>query len=384
MKDLRIDIGGAFSPWGITVAVWCGIGVLFLLFGDRLYDLTEQFYVALALWCGTLVPIALTTYNLLPDRCEAPRAEGIDVNPYCYYGLLALTLVLSPLHIRGVLASLQAYDFDNFLLGLRMFALEDGYIAFPRYAYVLSHVVLIVSLWAYPRIPLWALVCSVTAALAEALLIMEKGGIFFVLLCCIYVLYERRKIHLRTIGISIGLIFVLFWLMNAFREGMTSEIGESDFLFDFLGMYVMSPAVAFGRSVQDISTQFGANTFETIYLFLHRFGANVEVQDKVQEFVFVPVSTNVYTIMRPFFRDFGYTGVAVFGAIYGILTGILYRCSRNGNGFCRCLYTFVVTMLVLQFYQENIFLGLVYVLQLSFFLWLITQRKIQWSKTSIK
>ena len=116
---------------------------------------------------------------------------------------------------------------------------------------------------------------------------------------------------------------------------------------------------------------------ETIYLFLERFGADVVVKDKLQEFVFVPVSTNVYTIFQPFYIDFGYRGVAFFPVLYGCVCGFLYRLFRNGNGVGTCLYTYAVYVLLLQFYQENVFLSMVFVLQFTFFVVLLTQRTIR-------
>jgi oligosaccharide repeat unit polymerase len=74
--------------------------------------------------------------------------------------------------------------------------------------------------------------------------------------------------------------------------------------------------------------------------------------------------------------DFGYPGVAFFAILYGCACGYLYRMFRSGNGVGTCLYTYAVYVLLLQFYQENVFLSMVFVLQLSFFIVLFTQRKI--------
>ena len=375
MSDKHIHIGGLFSPWCITALVWGAIGVLFALFGEKLYALTDQFYLSLLLWAGMLITLSIVTYNILPDRTKAPSKEGIHLNKGAFYTLLVITLILVPLHIHGVLSALSAYNFENYLKGLREYAVKGEYTSFPRYAYVLSHALLIVSLWAYPRVNKWVVATAILCATAESLIIMEKGSLFFTFLCCLFVLHERGKIQARTIGIAILVLFMLFWGMNALREG--EEDMDKDYAFDFLGMYVMSPSVAFCRVHPDISEQFGTNTFETIYLFLQRFGFNVEVHEKVQEFVEVPVSTNVYTVMQPFFRDFGYTGVALFGAIYGVASGALYRYMRNGNGYVTCLYTYMMAELVLQFYQESIFLSMVYVLQLAVFMWLCTQEQVK-------
>ena len=67
----------------------------------------------------------------------------------------------------------------------------------------------------------------------------------------------------------------------------------------------------------------------------------------------MPIPTNVYTIFQPFYRDFGYWGIAVFAAIYGIIMGMTYRYSKNGNSFFICLYTYFFSLIVLQFYQEK-------------------------------
>ena len=75
--------------------------------------------------------------------------------------------------------------------------------------------------------------------------------------------------------------------------------------------------------------------------------------------------------------DFGYRGVAFFAAVYGCLCGFLYRLFRNGNGAGTCLYTYAVYVLLLQFYQENVFLSMVFVLQFAFFIVLLTQQKIR-------
>ena len=108
-----------------------------------------------------------------------------------------------------------------------------------------------------------------------------------------------------------------------------------------------------------------------------RFGVNDVVEKlKTQDFVMVPIYTNVYTIFQPFFIDFGYKGIAFFAALYGIICGWLYRLYKNSNNVGCCLYTFMIYALVLQFYQENIFLSLATVIEFVIFVYLMTQKQI--------
>ena len=142
-------------------------------------------------------------------------------------------------------------------------------------------------------------------------------------------------------------------------------------------MYITSPPVAFSRLSRDVSGQIGANTFEVFYDFLNRFGiGHFDVLKKEQDFVMVPVFTNVYTIMQPFYVDFGYGGVAFFAAVYGLFSGVLYHLFREGNPICKCLYTFLVQILILQFYQENVFMSISGLTQLAILILLMTQNKI--------
>ena len=102
-----------------------------------------------------------------------------------------------------------------------------------------------------------------------------------------------------------------------------------------------------------------------------------EINIKTQDFVYVPLPTNVYTIFQPFFQDFSYREVAFFAMLYGTVTGFLYRMYKNGNGICRCIYTYFVYVLVLQFFKENIFMNIVMIMQFVLFTMLIQQQTLR-------
>ena len=379
-KGVSIEWGGAFSPWMITLSVWGGMMGLFFISGDILYPLTNQFYYSVALWITILVVTSFVTFNLLEHRTQPLPLDGIKVNKAFFYFLFFVAVVLSPMYMYRVWQTISSFDSDDMLKNARILAVYGEGQGILNYAIVIAQSLLLVALWRYPKIPWWQLAIIIACCILNSIAIMEKGSTFLVLLCSMYVLFERKVIKMRTILFSGVLVVTLFYFVNLMREGENSDFSQDATLLDFIGMYIMSPPVAYSRIVQEIGSQFGTNTFETIYLFLDRFGiGNFEVHEKTQEFLFVPISTNVYTIMQPFFRDFGYWGVAFFAWGYGVLSGVLYRYSCNGNVFCICMYTYLVEILVLQFYQENLFLSMVFVLQLVFFVLLLTQDKIKLS-----
>ena len=207
--------------------------------------------------------------------------------------------------------------------------------------------------------------------------------LFFLFLSVLFVLYEKGVIKIRSIILSLATIVLLFFIINSARS-FTEDADPNDAIpfLDFFAIYVLSPSVAFEQVTEDLTPQFGSHTFATIYLFLNRFGGDYELNSKLQEFVWVPLPTNVFTVFQPFFEDFKYRGVAFFAVFYGFFSGWCYRLMRNGSGVGKCLYVYVVYVLVLQFFQENVMMSLVPVMQFIFFVVLIMQQKIQVSLLS--
>ena len=302
---------------------------------------------------------------------------GIDFNKSLFLLFFGISLIITPLYVYRVIQIVTMFGTEDLMTNVRTLAVYGEGQGILNYSAVINQALFVVALWAHPRIPIWQIVVLGLACLMNSLAIMEKGMMFFVFVSTMFVLFEKKVIRIRTILTFSILILILFYIFNLGRAGEDSDYQKEETLFDFFTMYALSPPVAFCQLSPEVIPQFGTNTFETVYLFLQRFGADVVVKDKLQEFVFVPVSTNVYTIFQPFFIDFGYRGVAFFAAVYGCLCGFLYRLFRNGNGAGTCLYTYAVDVLLLQFYQENVFLSMIFVLQFTFFIVLLTQQKIK-------
>lgn len=374
LADWHFSLGGWFAPWSITLLVWAAILVLIRLEGHLLYPLTSQFYTALALWVPTLCVTAFITFTLMEEKsagsatlCSTKNSgPKLEANSIIFNGLLALSLIMTPLYAWNVYRVVSQFSSADMMNNVRLLANEGGGQGVLAYSVVINQLLLIVALWRYPRILTWQLVVVIASCLMGALAIMEKGAIFFVLLMCFYIMYERRVVKMSTI-VALAIVTLSgFYLFNLARQGENSDYAQNETFADFIAMYLASPAVAFSRLSADLTPQIGANTFEFFYAVLDKFGiGRFEVHQKLQDFVWVPMPTNVYTVMQPFFIDFGYSGVAFFGALYGVIFGWLYRLYRNGKGTACVLYTYAIFILVLQFYQDNFMLSLSYIIQLT-------------------
>lgn len=374
----HIDFGGWFSPWAITITIWTAILGFYYLLNTKLYPITSQFYYSFAIWVPIFCICALITYNAFRHQDKDDLwSESLDFNKTVFNAFFVLSLIITPLYVYRVLQIVMMFSTEDLMNNVRTLALYGEGQGLLSYSIVINQSLFVVALWAHPKVPTWQVVTLALACLMNSLAIMEKESMFFVFTSVIFVLFEKKVIKLQSILIYAGILVVVFYLFNLGRAEEGSKYQEEETLLDFIAMYVLSPPVAFCQLGQELTTQFGTNTFEKIYVFLERFGfSDIVVKEKLQEFVWVPIPTNVYTVFQPFFIDFGYKGVAFFSGVYGCLCGWLYRLYKNKNGIGCALYTYAVFALMLQFYQENFFHSLVFLLQFTFFVTLFTQKKV--------
>ena len=369
------QLGNYFSPWYLTIGIWILILGLYYILKTDLYPIEGQFYYCLIIWVPVFCICALFIYMIVPVKGqEDGQNNSCIINLHLFNFLFIISLIITPLYIYKIMHIILMFTSEDLMSNIRTLAVYGEGVGFLGYSNVINQSLFVVAIWSYPKVPIWKIAILTFACILNSLAIMEKGTIFFVFVCIIFVLFEKKIIRVRSIVLS-GLILIgLFYFFNLARAGEDSDYQKNETLLDFFAMYALSPPVAFCQLLPEVTPQFGTNTFETIYLFLRRFGEDVVVKDKLQEFVFVPISTNVYTLFQPFFIDFGYKGIAFFATIYGILAGWLYKLFAANTNFGRCMYTYIVYCLILQFYQENIFLSMVFVLQYTFFVYILTKK----------
>ena len=374
-----IEMGDLFSPWSITLVVWGAILFFLSVSGDMLDPLSDKFKIDISLWVPILCVTSFITFNLMPAE-RSHRSNVIKVNITFFNVLYVIAMIITPLYIYQIYKLVSMFDTQDLMMNVRELAINgDGY-GFLNYTFVVNEVLLLIALWRYPKVPMWQLLTIIAACLLYAVGNMEKITFFLVFTASVFVLYERRKISVRSILICGGVLILLFYVFNLGRSGEDSNYSKNESLFDFLSMYVLSAPVAFGRLHQTISDQFGSDTLWGIYLYFEKyFNGHVTTHQALQEFVQVPMYTNVYTVMRPYYTDFGHIGVACFAFLYGVLLGATYRLMKNRHAFGTCMYTYFAYVMALQFYDEFLTSGLPLIMQMTLLLWFITQDKIHFS-----
>lgn len=390
-EHFSLDFGDAVAPWFITTSVWVVV-LIGLSFKDStlLKDPSTQFYVSIALWLPIFFFSSFITYNLMKSNSMGSKTYAMlnmtDINRTIFSVLLFVSCVLTPLYVKKIMDVVLIFGTEDLMYNIREFSIHgDSQVGILGYSIAINKALLLVAVWKFKQLKWWQTTWIYIANLLNTLAIMEKGGFFLIFFCIVFVLFQRKIIKARSL-IVLGIILILlFYGFNLLRSKEGSDYQENETVFGFIAMYILSPPVAYCEVVRDITPQFGGHTFPMIYTFLNRFGFGpFEEFDRLQDFVFLPVPTNVYTVFQPFFLDFGQKGIAVFAMIYGVISGITYRLMHNGNDFGKCMYVYTAHILVLQFFQENVFTVSMPVIQLTFFVYLCTQKKIFFSKRTMK
>ena len=381
---LCLKIGDFFSPWIITTMIWLAIVVLFQLSGDLLYPLQDRFYTCVIIWVALMSVTSIITYYAFPAKSGFQQPQGttpiqqdLNINNFFFTVFFVISMVCTPLYLYNIYKIISMFGTEELFFNLRVLANEGEKSMIQTiltYVGAINQALFVICIWRYPKGNKLILTAVILANLMCSIAIMEKGVLFFMLFVTLFVLYEKRRIKISSIAFWSIVLLLVFYGINVLR---TPENAAKEPTFvDFFNVYILSPSVAFERAQEKLTEQFGSRSFAFIYALFTRLGlGNFVVEPKLQEFVYVPIPTNVYTIFQPFFQDFGYKGVAFFATVYGTFTGWLYRQCNNGGAISKCVYAYVIEILILQFYQENLILSMSMMIQYCFVFFFVLQTR---------
>lgn len=378
-----LKIGDIFSPWFITTGIWFFIVVFFQISSGLLYPLQDRFYICLLLWVPIMCFTGIMTYYALPSvKSEIePIRNELEIHKTIFLIFFIISMICTPLYIYKIYKVVIMFGTQDLLFNLRILAGaedEDPLAKLLKYINAVNQALYIIAIWRYPKISKTQLTLIIIANFMCAIAIMEKGALFFMLFTTLFTLYQKEKIKMRSILLWGVVIIFVFYGINILRRSEDAKVSDNSTLLDFIAMYILSPPVAFEQVQEKLTPQFGSRTFAFFYAVASKLGfGKFVIEPKLQEFVYVPIQTNVYTVFQPFFQDFGYKGVAFFASIYGTFTGWLYKQAKNGGAISKCMYTYIVEILILQFFQENLILSLSLLFQYLIVFTFILQKKIK-------
>ncbi|MBO7546236.1 MAG: oligosaccharide repeat unit polymerase [Paludibacteraceae bacterium] len=348
---------GWFAPWYIHLLHWGFVLLMLGLTSASLFPVTLRLWYSLALWVPIFVIAAFFAYWPC-DAAKPKPSEPGQIGRWVFYGLLAVSVVLTPLYLMAVWHNVTEMHWSGggeLIRALRDLALEEKDYGLLGWAFVINQLLYVVSLFWKQKIPWWVFALVIVLNVLTAASVMEKGYLVYLVIVAAWLLYEQGVLKMWHIGLTIVLTLVGAYFFTLIRTFAETDAQDLMSFGDFFAIYVTSPSVAYCYMPLGVETQLGNNSLFIVYHILNRLGVgSFAVMERIQPFINVPVETNTYTVMQPFFLDFGYAGLAVFAAVYGMLSGVFYRWHREGRIWGTCLYAVMLAALCTQFHQEEL------------------------------
>lgn len=366
-----------FSPWNTTLIVWIIILTLYTFVHKELYAVSEQFVYGITIWVFTFTISSVLTFIIFPSYKKAPWQvceKNVDI-------ITLITLILVPIAVyKAVQHAFMLGSPDGIFSTLREQAVnpEENQLGIVKYFVYVINVLLMIEISRDKRRK-WRLRLVILFCILFFIATIAKITLFMYIFSSLYLLYENKKISLKPILIGSIFLIALVPIMYLLRSGNDQET-DTELVVNLIIIYMISSIVAFGNITPCSSLQWGETSLRFFYSFLHMLGVNVDVaKTTLQDFCYTPLPTNVYSVLFPYYKDFGYVGIFAFALIEGIMIGIIYKYSKTGNNLMKYLYAYIFTLLVMQFMDEQIFQGLSSIIQMTILIF-ICHIKISYNK----
>jgi len=351
------------SPESLTIIGWSCVLILQIILGSLSYQPSDEFYMSLFVWLAVVLVIC---FVLRGKRGTVQRAS-VNANNGVLTAMFWLSVALAPLYVVALFqgAPTDLVMLANWLRHNAQTAVEDlGTLAYLK---VLVRCCLILELCRRGSLRVGRIAWLLMMNIAFGLGIMAKGELLSLGVALVAIAYFRNRLKPRVVALASPVVLVGAYLLNVLRYNPEAEMYSFG---SFLARYVVEPSAAFGRAPDGTAVdQFGANTFRFFYQLSNSvFGTDYVVADKLKVFVYVPDPVNVYTVLDPYYVDFGYVGVAFFAVITATFCAIVYRRAVAGSPFCQGVYSYLAYIVAFQFFQEELFQSLSVVIQYMFWL----------------
>jgi oligosaccharide repeat unit polymerase len=198
----------------------------------------------------------------------------------------------------------------------------------------------------------------VSIALIYALL--STGRTYSLLLFCLIAggLAISRKVNIVKLVLSGCLVFTAIFISVAFF--LEKGIGLGDNLLVEAGLAIKEYYLGGVTGLNDYLASphmldMGENTFRTVMVVLNKFDEHIIAPPLVKEFRSVPLWTNVYSVFRPYYQDFGWAGVIISQTIFGFVHSLTYYRALQNRAIWIYCYGLLLYPLVMQFFQDQYF-----------------------------
>lgn len=358
------------SPAVLCSCLWTFFVGIYLFVDHGLYAVSSQTYFCLLIWvlffsigCSVSSVVSLNTSTYV-NKSSGKVLFFISLYfvPYVIYQLF---IFVSSIDISLLFHSLRMRAVSNEASGISDYFFTVAYMSFLYHLYEFVFqpssktrkrliIIIIINL----------LFCFIAVSKANVILLFFPLFLVFVTEGII------SKLHFLLGVFSILLLFFVIQSLRAVTEGQNlCDIFQELFYYFLAGFPAFDQIVAMDYQ----SPVFGNYTFGFFYRVLNAVGCDFPVVNNVGlGYQFVPVPTNVYTVLFAPYLDFGYLGLCIVGLFQGAVSGLLWDKYKRGDAGCTIIYPYFATIIILQFFSEYFFMNLSYTIQIFFWSYLLT------------
>lgn len=370
---LYLKENNIISPVVVSPLSWGLVLFLYFCFQDMMIPLSGKVLWIIIIWNISLIVGVLCSYKIkiCKSVCRYIRNDFNEsiVKLYFYISLIGLIpyLYVKYKQINDIYSGNIFFDMRMIDTGI----LESDYsMGIVQYVLSFSYVLLMIYCINYyieNRYNKKFLIVIIVNVIF-AILSMSKSSILFPVISLFAIFSLYNKIPIKRLLCAIILIYILFYTVQSVR----SADSDDNISKTFFTSYFLAGIPALDKIVQsDMSSSVsGRMVFSIYYNSIKKFSPDDYVSSDFKNditdngYIYVPYPTNVYTMIGSFWLDYKYYGVILFSFIIGYLSGYFYKLYRSDIKWGVIIYSYLLCVLILQFFGEYIFRNLSYFIQL--------------------
>lgn len=183
------------------------------------------------------------------------------------------------------------------------------------------------------------------------MLLGSRGQFVYYFITLFYILVWQKRISAKKILGSFAMITGLMYVLTILRAAKAN--GQT--LTETLMIYTITSMPALHIAQFSNSKYFGYYSFRVLYVWLDKFGFNYPLSPVLSEYTMTPLPTNVYSYIKPYYMDFGYTGIFLLPLMLGFIHHFFYFRARRGSFIFMFLTSVLMYPLLMQVFEENYF-----------------------------
>ena len=277
--------------------------------------------------------------------------------------LIVLTLIFLPIYImKSYQLALEYMIYDSLFAGLRNSFVQEQDIGFSKYGLTFAYASFFLQSYLYVRSKNSKVKLALSAIILLIFCFFSTGRTFFVLYLClifgILIIFKilNRK-HLIYGMASVLFLFAAIGIMLNKGGSTENNLKENVVgIFESFMVYFIGGLSAFDSFIHsNYANTYGENSFRFLYSMLYKIGLMTSKPSVlVDEYASIPFDTNVYTIYKNYFQDFGLIFMMVVVFFMALLHTYFYLKAINGRQFMPTfLYSIMLYPLFMSFFQEQ-------------------------------